>query len=153
MGTIIGIYIGKNRERLHAEQSVRAIADKGIEGDRYCAKEGTFSKKDAPHRQVTLIEIEAIEALQRDYEVELAPGDARRNLITRGVPLNHLVGKQFSIGKEVVLEGVLLCEPCGHLAKLTSERVREGLVHRGGLRARIVRGGAISVGDSIDEPV
>src|SRR4051812_12888125 len=148
MGSVIGIYIGKNREPLRSEQSASAVVGRGLDGDRYFAKEGTFSKKEGADREVTLIEGEAIDSLNRDYGVELSAGEARRNLVTRGVALNHLIGSEFSVG-EVVLEGLRLCEQCGHLAKLTSERAREGLVHRGGLRARIVRGGMIRVGDEV----
>jgi MOSC domain-containing protein YiiM len=98
---------------------------------------------------VTLIEIEAIEALERDYGVKLSPGDARRNIVTRGVALNHLVGKEFRVG-EVVLRGIRLCEPCQHLVQLTGqEKVLPGLVHRGGLRAQVVKGGVIRVGDAV----
>jgi MOSC domain-containing protein YiiM len=98
---------------------------------------------------VTLIEIEAIEALERDYGVKLSPGDARRNIVTRGVALNHLVGKEFRVG-EAVLRGIRLCEPCQHLVRLTGqEKVLPGLVHRGGLRAQVVKGGVIRVGDAV----
>ena len=147
-GQVIAIYTGDSGQALKSHQSATAIAGRGLEGDRYSGKTGTFSKKDRVDQQVTLIEIESIEAMKRDYGVEIAAGDARRNLVTRGVALNHLVGHQFRVG-QVVLEGIKLCEPCGHLAKLTSEEVRQALVHRGGLRARIVSGGQISVGDPI----
>ena len=149
MSSVVAIYIGNSREPLRAAQSARAVAGHGLEGDRYFNKDGTFSKKDGPEQEITLIESEAIEALRREYGVELGAGDARRNVVTQGIALNHLVGRQFAVGGEVVLEGLKLCEPCGHLAKLTSDRARQGLVHRGGLRARIVRGGTIRAGDPI----
>jgi MOSC domain-containing protein YiiM len=116
---------------------VRAVPGRGLEGDRYSA------------RDVTLIEVEAIEALARDYGVTLDPGAARRNLVTRGAALNHLVGREFRVG-EVLLRGGGLAEPCGRLARLTGERVRPGLLHRGGLRAEVVRGGTIRVGDPVE---
>lgn len=129
-------------------REVRAIAGHGLEGDRYFNQEGTLSKDEMPDREVTLIELEAIEALQREYQVELQPGDARRNIVTRGIALNHLVGREFRAG-DAVLRGLRLCEPCGHLEKLTLEGVKKGLIHRGGLRAQIIRDGVIRTGDSI----
>ncbi len=129
--------------------AVRAVAGRGLEGDRYFLGVGTKSSKPGPDREVTLIEIEAIEALERDYGVKLNPGDARRNIVTRGVALNHLVGREFRVG-EAVLKGIRLCEPCQHLANLTGqEKVLAGLVHRGGLRAQIMKDGIIRVGDQI----
>jgi MOSC domain-containing protein YiiM len=92
--------------------------------------------------------VEAIEALKREYGVELAPGEARRNLVTRDVPLNHLVEKEFQIG-EVRVRGIRLCEPCSHLQTLVGRPVIKGLRHRGGLRAQIVSGGMIRVGDMV----
>ena len=126
----------------------RAVPGKGLEGDRYFNREGTYSDRHGPDRELTLIEIETIEALERDYKLKLSPGDARRNIVTRGVPLNHLVGKDFSVG-EVTLRGLRLNEPCNHLASLTEEKVKQGLVHRGGLRAQILSEGVIRPGDTI----
>jgi MOSC domain-containing protein YiiM len=97
---------------------------------------------------VTLIESEAIIALARDYGIELNAGLARRNIVTVGVALNHLVEKTFTIGA-VRLRGTRLCEPCSHLEKLTRQGAMRGLIHRGGLRAEIISGGIIRIGDSI----
>jgi MOSC domain-containing protein YiiM len=129
-------------------EEVRAVAGKGLQGDRYAARLGTYSNEPGSGREVTLIEIEAIEALQRDYQITLEAGSARRNIVTRGVYLNHLVGKEFSAGA-AVLRGARLCEPCAHMEKLTVKGALRGLVHRGGLRAEIVKGGMIRVGDVI----
>ncbi len=95
-----------------------------------------------------LIEAEAIEALQLEYAVELAAGDARRNIVTRDVPLNHLVGREFTIG-EVRVRGIRLCEPCDHLQRVTGKQLIKGLRHRGGLRAQILTQGTIRVGDIV----
>ena len=127
---------------------VRAVPGKGLEGDRYFSKDGSFSKNPGGGREVTLIEIEAIEALERDYKCKLNPGDARRNIVTRDVPLNHLVDREFTIG-EVRLRGVRVNEPCNHLAGLTDDKVKRGLVHRGGLRADILTEGTIKAGDTV----
>ncbi len=127
---------------------VKAVPGKGLEGDRYFMQTGTYSNYPGRGREVTLVEVEAIEALQRDLKVEIKPADSRRNIVTRGVPLNHLVGREFRIGG-TVLRGIRLCEPCSHLESLTKKGVLEGLVHRGGLRADIVEGGMIRVGDPV----
>ncbi len=131
-------------------KEVRAIPGKGLQGDRYFNHTGTYSKKSGADREVTLIELEAIEALAREYKIALQPGAARRNIVTRGVPLNHLVGRKFRVG-EVTVFGVRLCEPCAHLERLSHSGVREALIHRGGLRAQILTDGTIRVGDSIHE--
>jgi MOSC domain-containing protein YiiM len=119
----------------------------GVEGDRYALKQGTFFKPE-PDFELTLIEAEAIEALRREYNVDLTPGDARRNIVTRDVPLNHLVGKEFVVG-DVRVRGIRLCEPCDHLQRVTGKQVIKGLRHRGGLRAQILTQGTIRVGDSV----
>ena len=125
---------------------------KGLEGDRYFHDAGTFSKPEPqPDHEVTLIEIESIEALKRDYGIDLAPHESRRNILTRGVPLNHLVGQEFKVG-DVALRGLRLCEPCAHLQALTQQGVLKGLIHRGGLRAQILTPGVIRVGDAVVSP-
>lgn len=148
-GNVIGIYIAsKESVPTISVNEVRAQPGHGLEGDRYFDHAGTFSRKDGPEREITLIESEALEALRRDYQIELSAGETRRNLLTRGVALNHLVGKEFQVG-EVRLRGIRLCEPCGHLEKLTKPGVKTGLVHRGGLRAQILSAGVIHAGDVI----
>ena len=127
----------------------RAIPAAGLEGDRYALKQGTFYKPE-PDFELTLIEAEALEAMARDYQIRLAPGEARRNLVTRGVALNHLVGKEFSIG-EVKIRGIRLCEPCSHLEQLTGVPAIKGLRHRGGLRAQILTEGLLRAGAAIGE--
>ena len=148
-GELIGIYIAEQKQQvLHSVDEVEAVAGRGLAGDRYFLKEGTFSKKDNPDLEVTLVEIESLDALGQECAIQMEPGAARRNLVTRGVPLNHLVGREFTVG-DVVLAGVRLCEPCNHLESLTCKGVQDGLRHRGGLRARIVRGGVLRTGDNI----
>ena len=150
-GQLVAIYVAARKGiDLQPLDKVEAVAGCGLVGDRYFLKEGTFSPKDGPDREVTLIEREALEGLAREYELTLAPHQARRNLLTHGVPLNHLVGKTFTIGG-VTLRGIRLCEPCGHLEKLTCVGVEKGLKHRGGLRAQIVTGGVLTVGATIIE--
>ena len=148
-GTVEGIYIASNAtEPLVAVEKVKAVVGLGLEGDRYFHKRGTFSNKPKPGREVTLIEIEAIEAAQKDYGLDVDPASARRNIVTRGVPLNHLVGRRFKVG-DATLVGIRLCEPCSHLTKLVNGDFRKALVHRGGLRADVVEGAEIAAGDQI----
>ena len=148
-GEVISIFISPTKGAPMTEvDEVKAIEGVGLDGDRYAAGAGTFVKKDNSTQEVTLIESEAIEAAAISYGVELGLGDSRRNIVTRGVPLNHLVGDRFQVG-EVVLEGVKLCEPCGRLEKLTQQPVRKAFAHRGGLRARVVTGGSIRSGDAV----
>lgn len=148
-GKVLSIYVAPAASApVVAMKEIRAIAGKGLEGDRYFRKSGSFSSTPGSGREVTLIEIEAIEALQRDYRIDFDAALARRNIVTRGVALNHLIDCELSIG-ETVLRGTRLCDPCSHLEKLTVKGVLRGLVHRGGLRADIVRGGTIRVGDAI----
>ena len=131
--------------------SVRAVAGRGLDGDRYFLRTGTYSRKEGSDREITLIETEALEALARDYGLTIDASDVRRNVATRDVALNHLVGRTFRLG-EATVRGLRLCEPCGHMERLCGKRVRPGLVHRGGLRAQILTHGVIRVGDPI-EPV
>jgi MOSC domain-containing protein YiiM len=150
-GVVEAIFVtaeaGGSPERV--EEAV-AVAAKGLEGDRYFRAEGTFSDHGGNGRDVTLIEAEALEALAHEDGIELAPGASRRNVVTRGVSLNDLVGKRFRVGA-VECVGRRLAEPCTHLEQLTQPGVLEGLVHRGGLRADIVRGGPIAVGAPVHQ--
>ena len=95
----------------------QAVIGSGLAGDRYAEGVGTYSKKQGPDREVTLIEIEAIEALVRDHDIKLDVGQSRRNIVTRGVPLNHLVGAEFQVGG-VKMRGVRLNEPCKYFENL-----------------------------------
>jgi len=150
LGRLTGIYIAREAKcPLELVSDATAIQDKGLEGDRYGSRAGTFSTWPGGGRHVTLIEEEALEAIARESKLELPAASARRNLTTRGVALNHLVGKTFQVG-EVTLVGIRLCEPCEHMEQLSGVAgVRTALVHRGGLRAEIVTGGVIRVGDEI----
>ena len=128
--------------------NAQVVVGRGLEGDRYYSQLGTYSNQPGSGRDVTLIEIEAIEGLKRDYQIQLEPDQSRRNIVTRGIALNHLVEQEFRIG-DVVLRGTRLCEPCAHMEKLRVKGALRGLIHRGGLRAEIVKGGIVRVGDVI----
>ncbi|HUS34783.1 MAG TPA: MOSC domain-containing protein [Verrucomicrobiae bacterium] len=126
-----------------------AVAGCGLQGDRYFSNSGTFSPNpQKPDFEITLIEKECVEAFARESGVAFTAADARRNIVTEGIQLNDLAGSQFTIG-EVLLQGIRLCEPCTHLARISFPEVLQGLVHKGGLRAQIIRGGKLRVGDEI----
>jgi MOSC domain-containing protein YiiM len=122
---------------------VHAVAGQGLEGDRHFDPDGV-----APDEELTLIAAEALKDLRAETGIELSLEASRRNLLTRGIDLNALVGRRFTIG-EVLCEGIELCEPCRHLQSLTDPGVLRGLVHRGGLRAAVLHSGTISVGDAV----
>ncbi|NNE07102.1 MAG: MOSC domain-containing protein [Gemmatimonadetes bacterium] len=148
-GRVAAIYLtdaegGAPRSR----ESARALQGAGLEGDRYEKRRGTFSKKKLdPGQQITLIESEAVEKVIADG-VDIGQGRHRRNVETSGLRLNDLVGKTFQVG-EATLLGHRLCHPCGYLAKKIGADMVSILENAGGLRAEIVSGGEIRVGDSI----
>jgi MOSC domain-containing protein YiiM len=134
-------------------EQARALAGRGLDGDRYAAKAGTFTPASDTARgyDLTLIEAEVLDELSLPGGATLGYLDARRNIVTRGVDLNALVGRRFRIG-DVECLGQRLCEPCSHLERLTRDGVLRALIHRGGLRADILSDGQIQVG-SVIEPV
>lgn len=140
-----GIYLVP--EATAAARSVvvaRAAAGRGLEGDRYFAGVGTWSYERRLWSDLTLVESEALAAAAQ-VGVHLAPGESRRNVVTEGVDLAGLIGRRFSIG-EVELLGERACHPCRHLDRLTAQPAKAALAGRGGLRARILTGGALRVG-------
>jgi MOSC domain-containing protein YiiM len=138
-GVVEGIFSGAVEEGpLGGVEVVHVKAGAGIEGDRYGGKD------------ITLFEAEAIDGLKADTGIELAPNEIRRNVMTRGVSLNELLGHRIRVG-EVEAVVTELCHPCSHLQSLTQPGVLQGLVNRGGLNADVLSGGAIRVGDSVDD--
>ncbi|MCD2202709.1 MOSC domain-containing protein [Halobacterium sp. KA-6] len=157
VGTAERIYTAPDAGVEMVERSdVEAVAGRGLRGDRYFSdiKTGTFVTWDADEDRkdgydLTLIEAEAVEAIEREAGIELAPGEHRRNVVTRDVALNHLVGTRFRVGS-VVCRGHRLCEPCGYLQDLLGEDVLDALAHRGGLRADVLETGVIRPGDTVE---
>jgi MOSC domain-containing protein YiiM len=125
---------------------------KGLVGDRYYAHGGSFSEKlkDSDDWEITLIESEEIQRFNESQGLSLSPASFRRNIVTSGIRLNELVGRRFRVGS-AVLEGIRLCEPCAHLGKLIGPAVVKGMVHRAGLRARIITGSIVRVGEDVEE--
>lgn len=149
-GEVVGIFIASEASRpMRPVVEARALAGRGLEGDRYCRRVGTYSDKPGPHREITLIAIEALEAVARETGIVLSRGESRRNVVTRGVPLNDLVGQTLRLGG-VRVRAVRLCPPCQHLEDLTGlPGVRKALLDRGGLRVQVLTDGSFRVGDPI----
>lgn len=138
-------------DRMSIVRSARALTGRGLDGDRYAAKAGTFTPADYTSRgyDLTLIEAEVLDNLKLPDSGKLAYAEARRNLVTRGIDLNALVGRRFRVG-EVTCLGQRLCEPCSHLERLTTKGALRGLIHRGGLRADVLSDGEIQTGSIIE---
>jgi MOSC domain-containing protein YiiM len=144
-GHVEGIFVTSESGELPAPvERVRAYAGRGLEGNRYYWADG-----DAPSgRAVTLIAAEAVDAVAREGVLSIEPAATRRNVLTRGIDVNQLVGKRFRIG-DVECVGVELCEPCAHLESMTQLGMIKAFVHRCGLNADILSDGEISVGDAV----
>jgi len=143
-GTVVAIVLAPAAEApLRSVDRAQAIAGRGLQGDRYADGAGTFSAGGGRGRDLTLVAAEVLD------DVGLEPVAARRNLVVRGVDLDALRGRRFRVG-EVECLGQRRCEPCAHLERLTRPGVLRALVHRGGLRADIVRGGELRLGDPVE---
>jgi len=136
-GTVEQIAIAAEESVLPGPVPEVEVQAGGIAGDRYADK-----------GDITLIEAEALEAFTAETGIELSHEESRRQVLTRGIRLNDLVGKRFTVGGVEVL-GRELCEPCGHLQSLTRDGVLRGMVHRAGLNADVVTPGRIAVGDEV----
>jgi MOSC domain-containing protein YiiM len=150
-GLVVALYIAPAAdEPMQAINEAHLVTGRGIEGDRYYQRTGTHSDEDDTCYNVTLIESEAIEAVQPQYTLALDTSTPRRNIVTRGFSVNHLVNRVFRIG-DVTLRGIALREPCPHLMEMTSHKLGVALMHRGGLGAEILSDGIIRIGDRIRE--
>lgn len=148
---VIGIFLSERATELPVSvKQVLAVANRGLENDRYLLRMGTYSNADPkePGRELTLIEQESLEHVRKVCGITLSGAESRRNILTKNVNLNELVGRQIRIGN-VWIEGIRLCHPCAHLDELTGKNALHALKNRGGLRANILTDGIISVGDEI----
>jgi MOSC domain-containing protein YiiM len=151
MGQVEAIHVAHSAgAAMQSMHEVEAVVGLGLAGDRYFNGVGFYSNRptDPGAREVTLIEAEVLDRLKADNGIALGVGEHRRNLTTRGVRLDDLLGQRFRVG-EVLLEGVKDCPPCDHLEQLVGKPVLQPLVSRGGLRARVLVGGTIRLGDAI----
>jgi hypothetical protein len=150
-GDVVGIYISEVKTGpMKPVGTATALPGRGLLGDRYAAKAGTFTPRSDRLRgyDLTLIESEVLDRVTFPDGSHLTASEARRNVVTRGIALNTLVGREFTVGSVRAL-GQRLCEPCVHLQRLTRPGVIAGLVHQGGLRADILTDGEIRLGDPI----
>ncbi len=149
-GSVIGLHFAPRAFLpMKSCQSVHLVEGRGVEGDRYYNRTGFYSDLPDIGRELTLIEVEALEHIQRDYRVTLAHTDHRRNITTRGVPLSHLVGKRIKVGNALI-EGTRLSTPCRHIEQITGQQIFTAMLHRCGLNARILKTGSVAVGDEIE---
>ncbi|MDH3602359.1 MAG: MOSC domain-containing protein [Candidatus Tectomicrobia bacterium] len=149
MGTVEHIHIASEAAKpMVALAEAEMIMGKGIEGDRYANKIGYYSDHPAPGRHVTIIEIEVLEEIAQSLGIAFLPHESRRNLTTRGIRLNPLVGKNVQIGS-VVLDVIRFCDPCAYLQTMLGKPVLKSLTDRAGLRCDVITGGTIRVGDLI----
>lgn len=149
-GQVGAIYVAESTGApMTATAETSALTGLGLAGDRYAKGEGFYSWAAGPWREVSLIEEEVLETVLRDHRLALPPGAHRRNIVTRGVPLGHLIGRTFRVG-DALFRGVEISEPCAHLVELTGiTGILSPLIHRGGLHAEILSGGAVRIGDLI----
>jgi MOSC domain-containing protein YiiM len=136
-GTVEQLAVAAEESALPGAVPEVEVGPRGIVGDRYADK-----------GDITLIEAEALEAFTGETGIPLSHEESRRQVLTRGIRLNELVGKRFRVG-EVEVVGVELCEPCNHLQSMTRPGVLRGMVHRAGLNADVVTPGRIAVGDEV----
>jgi MOSC domain-containing protein YiiM len=129
---------------------IELIAGRGIDGDRYLIGQetGFYSHKPEEGRQITLFEIETLEALKRDHGIDMLPEEHRRNVTVEGVPLNHLVGRRFRLG-ETIVEATRLSTPCRHIEEILGKPVFDPMINRSGLNCKIIVGGTLRVGDTV----
>lgn len=148
-GKILEIYIAEKGSKPLRQSSVQVETNKGVVGDRYYHGKGTFSEKLAGNRksELTFIASEEIDHFNTTQNTALGYGDVRRNIVTQGIELKTLIGKEFTIGSTKFL-GMEHCEPCVHLASTVHQKILPHLAHTG-LRAAILESGKITVGDEI----
>ena len=133
----------KNNKKINEVDAISVVANKGILGDRH------YKEFNDPYCQLSLIESENIDYYNTRYELNIPYVDFRRNIVTKGIKLNDLIGKRLLIG-EVKVEAIDLCRPCKHLTEiLNQENILKEFLRRGGLRCQILSSSKISVGDQI----
>ncbi len=149
-GVVEGIFVAeKPGQPMTSVTEVVGESDRGLVGDRHYRPDGAKPRpQKADIHDVALIEVEVLDWLRQEHGIDLDGQETRRNVVTRGVRLNDLVGKQFRVGG-LLCEGVKLCQPCSHMQKKVGKPVLKPLVHRGGLYARILESGTIRIGDAI----
>jgi len=146
---VVGIYLAEAGGRpMRSVRAVETAVGQGLRGDRYQTGTGEWSYDPRLYDDVTLIAVEVLAAVAAEHGVRLDAGMSRRNVETRGLDLDELVGRRFRVGK-VELRGERPCEPCRYLDRVTGQSAKAALQGRGGLRASVIRGGVLQVGDVV----
>jgi MOSC domain-containing protein YiiM len=150
-GTVEGIFIAElPGQPMRSVPEVVGEAGRGLVGDRHFRADGEVDPiiPNEEVQDISLVEAEVLESLRDEHGIELGGEETRRNILTRGVRLNDLIGRRFRVGR-LLCEGTEICEPCVHMQRKVGKPILKPLVHRGGLRARILEGGTVIVGDAI----
>ncbi len=149
-GRVVGLFtVDRMSAPMKKVEQLSALAGRGIEGDRYFLGTGTYSKKPEPGRQVTLIKSEVLESLKDKFEITMKPEESRRNILTRGIEINDLIGTEFYVGP-VRLRAHRITQPCLYLEKLLDQPgLYKELWDNGGISCEILSNGVIEVGDII----
>lgn len=148
-GSIVGLHLTpRSFLPMRSVEQLELVKAVGITGDRYSTDSGFYSDRPEEGRQITFFEVETLEALKRDHDIDLAPEEHRRNVTTRNVPLNNLVGRKFRVG-EALVEATRLSTPCRHIEQITGKEIFDLLINRSGLNARILESGVIRSTDTI----
>tara|TARA_B100001029_G_C14644480_1_gene226031 strand:+ start:76 stop:516 length:441 start_codon:yes stop_codon:yes gene_type:complete len=133
----------KNNQEIKEVESIEVLTNKGVVGDRH------FKNFNDPYCQLSLIESENIDHYNIKYGLNISYINFRRNIVTKGIQLNELVGKKFKIGN-VKVEGIDLCRPCRHLTEILSQNnILKEFLRKGGLRCQILSSSKITIGDKI----
>lgn len=149
MGHVEHIHIAPAEgQPVQSVDEIKAVMGVGVVGDRYADHSGHWDDSKVG-RELTLVEAEALDMLARDHGIELQAGETRRNLTTRGVELNDLVGQTFRVG-DVLMKGTDLCHPCQYLTDLVGKPILRPLAGRGGLRVQLLSSGVIRTGDPVE---
>ena len=149
-GTVVALFtVDRMSAPMKKMEQLNALAGLGIEGDRYLLGTGTYSKKPEPGRQVTLIKSEILDWLKKEFDITVKPEECRRNVVTRDVEINELIGTEFFVG-EVRLRAHRITQPCIYLENLLSQPgLYQALWDNGGISCEIMTDGVIKEGDII----
>ena len=149
-GSVVALYTADHGSAPMTKiQQLKAMAGRGIEGDRYFLGTGTYSKKPEPGRQITLIKSEVLQWLNNEFQISVEPEESRRNVLTRDVEINDLIGTEFFAGP-VLLKAHRVTQPCRYLEKLLGRPgLYKALWNNGGISCEILSDGIIKEGDLI----
>lgn len=149
-GKVIGLFTAEvSGQEMIVHDEIHLIAGVGVEGDRYAKQEGRWSDRPKPEHQLTLIESETLDAIAHETGVILTPRECRRNIVTRGIDLNSLIGRHVRIGRDAIVYLKIHNHPCRYLERLIDKTVMESLLGRSGVNCEIRTGGHVGLGDII----